>query len=289
MPAPPDTTAAGTVAAILGSADPLELVLSSEDFDTWRVGSDRVVKFARSEEHAAKVRVEHALHTLVRAELGELVPAIAFVGEPSARFPWMFLGYEVARGRQGQTLDGSTLAVDPSVAVDLAAALRRLHGIDAGLARAVGAGDRTLALDPPVLDPITLDRCVEIAGARVRDFLDAAPPAPAPDPPVLCHADLKGEHVFVDARGIHLTALIDWADAEFCDPAKDLAGLAIWQGPAFVREVGEAYGGEDPGLIDRAVWLARAGLLAFIQEVDRGRTDAPASLLRAQLLAAFSD
>ena len=60
---------------------------------------------------------------------------------------------------------------------------------------------------------------------------------------VLCHADLKGEHLFVSEDGTRLTAIVDWADAAIADPAADLAGLAIWLGPAFVREVLRSYAG----------------------------------------------
>ncbi|MGZ4132509.1 MAG: phosphotransferase, partial [Actinomycetota bacterium] len=105
----------------------------------------------------------------------------------------------------------------------------------------------------------------------------------------LCHTDLKGEHVFVDETRRRLTAVIDWSDAEVCDPAKDLAGFAIWLGPAFVREVAEAIDADDPTLAERAIWLGRRGLLDYWDAVLAGRETAQIPLIERQAQIAFSD
>ncbi len=91
--------------------------------------------------------------------------------------------------------------------------------------------------------------------------------------------------------GTRLTAIVDWADAAIADPAADLAGLAIWLGPAFVREVLRSYAGPaDEGTYHRAVFLARAGLLGFLDEQLAGTSDpAPVAMLDAQLRVVFRD
>ena len=62
-----------------------------------------------------------------------------------------------------------------------------------------------------------------------------APRHSRPTARTLCHTDIKGEHVFVDEDRRRVTSIIDWADTEVCDPAKDYAGLVGWLGPTFAR------------------------------------------------------
>jgi aminoglycoside phosphotransferase (APT) family kinase protein len=94
----------------------------------------------------------------------------------------------------------------------------------------------------------------------------------------------------VSEDGTRLTAIIDWANARLSDPAADLAGLAIWLGPSFVREVLTSYAGPtDEGLFARAVFRARAELLAHLGAQLDGRSNASIALLDAQLRAVFAD
>ncbi|HSH32484.1 MAG TPA: phosphotransferase, partial [Actinomycetota bacterium] len=95
----------------------------------------------------------------------------------------------------------------------------------------------------------------------------------------------------VSEDGTRLTAIVDWADAAIADPAADLAGLAIWLGPAFVREVLRSYEGPaDEGTYHRAVFLARAGLLGFLDGQLAGTSEpAPVAMLDAQLRAVFRE
>jgi len=86
-----------------------------------------------------------------------------------------------------------------------------------------------------------------------------------------------------------VTAIIDWADAEVCDPAKDYAGLVGWLGPSFARACAEASGEDDPTLGDRAIWLNRAGILRYWDDVVAGRERAPIPLITEQLRTALSD
>jgi aminoglycoside phosphotransferase (APT) family kinase protein len=135
-----------------------------------------------------------------------------------------------------------------------------------------------------------IDRARRVAGDAVDAFLgDPLPPeARVAGKPVVCHADLKGEHLFVSEDGTRLTAIIDWAEMSIAEPAVDLAGLTIWLGPQFVRQVaGEC--GEAAGTAERAIYLGRAGLLGYLDAIEAGRERAPErALLDAQLRAAFS-
>ena len=227
--------------------------------------------------------------------LGPLVPAMTALGVPTDAFPLAIGLYERARGRQGQQSDGPMLSPKPWARVGLAkaaaAALTSLHGTPAAAARRAGVPKVVLDLDPGFdVSEGALAWATRIAGDAVDAFLIDPLPAEARTKAaqVLCHGAIKGEHLFVSEDGTRLTAIIDWADARLSDPATDLAGLAIWLGPSFVREVLASYGGPvDEGLYDRAVFRARAGLLSSLDAQFAGRSNASVALLDAQLRAAF--
>jgi len=164
----------------------------------------------------------------------------------------------------------------------------KIPSVDGAAARALGAGERTLSFDVPQLTDAALARTAEIAGDAGERFISTPPPEPS-GRRTLCHTDIKGEHVFVDEDHRRVTAIIDWADAEVCDPAKDCAGLVGWLGPSFARASAEASGEHDPTLGDRAIWLNRAGILRYWDDVVAGRERAPIPLITEQLRTALSD
>lgn len=274
------------IRAALGTTDDVRLLLASNDFDTWAVGDDRVAKFPRSAEHAEKVPFELALYPLIRDRLGELVPAIVDRGE-SEGIP--FVVYERARGTQGQTMNGVAIQPGAGLAADLGRILGSLHSITVGEARNVGARDRRVWFDEVRLAPETVEVVSDVIGERVLlAFLEADRPRPVARAS-LCHTDMKGEHVFLDHACARVERLIDWADAEICDPAKDYAGCTIWLGPAFTREVVAAGGEDDATLADRAIFLGRADLLDYFNGVVLGAETGDLPLLTAQLRAAFNE
>ena len=273
-------------ARALGLSLPLiELQHVNEEFDVWAIGSDRIAKVPRTPTDEAKVATEIALYPLITDALGSRVPRILDAVEQDGR---SILVYERAVGTQGQTIDGHTIEPDPTLASSLGEVLGSLHQIDEATAHEAGAGDRTVTLQPPGLGSRTLELVRQLVGDAVESFLDADPAEPF-SRRTLCHTDIKGEHVFVDRTASSVTSVIDWADAEVCDPAKDYAGLVIWLGPTFAREAAAASGEEDGTLVDRAIWLGRAGLLAYWDDVLSARGHGPLPLITRQLLAAFSD
>ena len=99
---------------------------------------------------------------------------------------------------------------------------------------------------------------------------------------------MKGEHLYVSEDGGRLTGIVDWADLAITDPAVDLAGLVIWLGEGFLSAVLGLYTGPaDEGTLPRALFLARAGLLGYLQLQLAGEVTAPRALIDAQLRAAF--
>lgn len=86
-------------------------------------------------------------------------------------------------------------------------------------------------------------------------------PPPGSDVRVLCHGDLKGEHILLSSDLRRITGVVDWNDATVGDPAADVAGTVIWLGPAFGRSVAASTLSDDPHLADRGIFLARIGML----------------------------
>ncbi len=268
------------------------LVLGGE-FDTWEAAG-AVIKFPRGAGASAKLDVEIAIHETLTQRLGAMVPPLRAVGAPSASFPWRTVAFERARGRQGQTTDGPIVRPKPwartSLAKEVAGALSALHNTPAKAAKIAGVAKRNVDLGGVDPSDKAIAWATKIVANRLDAFLVNPFPAGTPKagPKVLCHADIKGEHLYVSEDGTRLTAIVDWADVAISDPALDLAGFAIWLGPTFVHEILEFYTGPtDEGLEERAVYLARANLLTFMDEhlAAGGRAGVP--VVDAQLRAAF--
>jgi aminoglycoside phosphotransferase (APT) family kinase protein len=266
------------VRGFLNSDASLRRMFLNDEFDVWAVGVDL---------DAAKVSIEEALHPMLRRVLGDIVPVIRITGTMDGT-DRRFIVHERATGRQGQTVDGVTIAPRAGLAADVGRIFGALHRVGKAAAQELGAGSRELSFEIQPLRDAAVASMTEIAGDAVARFLGGAPPDPS-ERRTLCHTDIKGEHVFVDRDAVRVTSIIDWADTEVCDPAKDYAGLVIWQGPAFTRACVEASGENDPTLADRAIWVGRAGIIEYWDDVIAGVERAAPSLMAQQLRTAFSD
>jgi aminoglycoside phosphotransferase (APT) family kinase protein len=296
----PDTSSASVVRPLITAAFPEfaskrpKLLHAGDEFDTWALG-DAVVKFPKNAEFAAGLETEVGMHPLLTQRLGGIVPSIRAASKATGDFPLPFVAFERAAGRQGQTSDGPILQPKPwgrtALARELAGALSTLHTTPITKAKAAGAKARPISIEGGVeVEDGAIQWASRVAGEAVDTFLVDPIPAEArtPGKAVLCHGDLKGEHLFVSEDGTRVTAVIDWADVAIADPAVDLAGLAIWLGPSFVRDVLASYTGPaDEGTFDRALFLARGGLLTELEAQLEGRSSAPVPVLEAQLRAVF--
>lgn len=103
---------------------------------------------------------------------------------------------------------------------------------------------------------------------------------------VFTHADLKGEHIFIDPKDGALTGIIDWSDASIGCPSADIWGLAISVGAKMAERIGLA-AGHDSAVVRKGVVLARRNALVYLDGRLNGTDDSPEWLLRRQLKRAF--
>ncbi|KAJ6441096.1 transferase [Purpureocillium lavendulum] len=113
--------------------------------------------------------------------------------------------------------------------------------------------------------------------------------------PVFAHADLKGEHIFVDAATGRLTGVIDWSDARAgADAGTDVGGLAISIGARAAERVvaaaaaaaGAGRSRDDAG-VRRGLRAVRCEAVVRLDAVLRGADDSPEPLVRRQLARAL--
>lgn len=233
----------------------------------WVANEELVFRFPRPgfRRRTAKVEIEvrvlEALPPAARAPRLELVS------------PRGYSALEFVRGASGEERRPPRAAW-PALGREVRAALAAVH------ATRPPAGTPRVRLPRP--DAL-------LAQARREAPLAGIDPAALTEPrpergsvkEVLCHGDLKGEHFLLDERD-RLAGIVDWADACVCDPVRDLAGVVIWLGPAFARLV-------DPELADHATFYGRCLALENVARTERGRWDAPRSVVYAQLEWAFAD
>ncbi|KAM0745491.1 hypothetical protein ACQRIT_000875 [Beauveria bassiana] len=105
--------------------------------------------------------------------------------------------------------------------------------------------------------------------------------------PVFLHADLKGEHIFVDPDTGRLTGVIDWSDACVGDPAVDIHGLAISVGAAAAARIA-AEAGYGCDVVARGTVMARCDSLICLDAIlHQDDDDSPEWLVRVQLQRAL--
>lgn len=105
---------------------------------------------------------------------------------------------------------------------------------------------------------------------------------------IVQHADLKGEHIFIDPDTGCLTGIIDWSDAQIGHPSVDIGGIAISIGAVAARRIAKQIGCSD-GTIQRGLVVARCNAILLLDETLNVGTDCPVWLLKRQLQRALED
>jgi aminoglycoside phosphotransferase (APT) family kinase protein len=240
---------------------------------SWWVADRYVARLAPDREAGLRLRRELALRDLIRPYTDVPLPRSVGYGEWAP-------GCDFTVDTRLDGVSGEDRPLSQDGARQLAALLRALRTIPAGPLAEIGV---------PAGEPILWQRLTaEAEAARLRlghrEPL-SAPAPPSSAPPVLVHADLKGEHLLVRPDGT-LAGVLDWTDALVADPALDVAGLAISVGaPAAARIAAEA--GHTRETAAAGVFLARCETLIRLDERLRDESDSPLPLLRAQLARAW--
>ncbi len=246
------------------------------DNELFLVDEDLIFRFPKRAGCVAWLIREIALMPLVGATLGELVPTFEWYGEPSAAFPYPFVGY---RHQPGVGADQVELRATPALAHQLGDALSRLHRVDPariplppedGPASTADLLSRMSALTellPPLLEAALL--------AKVSPYLldEHEPPAASLDARFI-HNDICPDHVLVDPVTGQLTGLIDWSDAVVGDPVMDFVGLIGLGDHSFVAAVLADYRlTVDGGFRDRLDWWTKMLSLTWLAEAARDDPD----------------
>ena len=93
----------------------------------------------------------------------------------------------------------------------------------------------------------------------------------------LCHADLTGEHLLVQAGRV--SGVIGWGDARVTDPARDLAWLLHTTSESFSRQLRSTYRVTPEQSTRAAHWFALVPWHALARAVEHGDDEAGSRLL----------
>lgn len=247
------------------------------DHELFSVGPEWILRFPQRAERVPWLVREVGIMRMVGEPLGALVPRFELVGEPSADFPWPFVGY---RRMAGVAADENAALDLAGLAEDLAGALGRLHRIDPsripptpGGWEPAPWGDLRAELAAvagtvrPLLDPALL--------AQAEPYLAGRVPEPEQDGPRrFIHNDICPDHIITSPGTGRLTGLIDFTDATAGEPVLDFVGLIGIGGYGFIGQVMDGYGlGLERGFTGKLEWLARTLTLRWLAEVADAAED----------------
>lgn len=241
------------------------------DNAAFAVNARYVFRFPRRTISAKLIETERRVLPLIAARLPLPISAPTLVGAPSPEYPWHFAGYAKLGG---VTL--SSMRPGDRCYAELAATvgrfLRALHSIECAPLIAMGLPPdqigrfddaRTMEKLRQRLDYLEEAGTLDNAAAIVRFAQALAPIAPRAGHLTLTHGDLYARHILVDEQ-IRPTAIIDWGDVHFGDPAIDLTVAFSLIPPAFRDEFFGAYGAVDEAALRLARYRAiyHSGMVA---------------------------
>lgn len=260
------------------------------DHELFSVGPEWILRFPQRAERVPWLVREIEIMRAVGEALGALVPRFELLGEPSAVFPWPFVGY---RRVAGVAVDQNAALDLPGLAQDLGSVLSRLHRIDAERMPATPAGwtwprwgelraelTGVAGAVRPLLGPGLL--------ARAEPYLAGRVPEPEQDGPRrFIHNDICPDHIITGPRTGRLTGLIDFTDAMAGEPVLDFVGLIAIGGYEFIAQVMDRYDlGLERGFTGKLEWLARTLTLRWLAEAAHAAED-DVGKLRSWVAQAF--
>ena len=243
------------VAEILGeqfpdlSGQPLRFLQAGWDSEAFEVDERWIFRFPKRQDVVEHLETEILVLPLLASRLPIPVPRPRFHGEPSARFPYPFMGYPKISGVPLDELPASALRTD-AILEAVVEFLEALHAmpLEGPIAQVRGwpAGEE---LEARILRLGLSEEPLVVSS--LRRLGTEGSPAPVSR---LVHDDLGIEHVLIDPQSSEVTGIIDWGDLNIGDPASDFVGLLEWVGLERLRQVVErSTYPADPALLERAV------------------------------------
>ncbi len=249
------------------------------DNELFTVGADLVFRFPKRAERVPWLLREIEIMPTIAEASGSLMPRFDYLGQPSAAFPYPFVGYRRIPGKGADQIDSLDQA---RLAEDLGQLLSRLHRVDARRIPATPGGwesEPWSALRTDLVDlaetvgPLLDDDLRDLAGPYLAG--DVAEPA-QDGPPRFIHNDICPDHLLVDPASGHLTGVIDFGDAMVGDPVLDFVGLVGIGDRSFINQVVAHYELPLDDLFGSKLrWLTRVLTLTWLAEA---RVDDPGAV-----------
>jgi len=201
---------------------------SGWDNTAFLVNHNYIFRFPRREIAVPWLETEIALLPTLASKLPLQIPLPIFIGKPSFKYLWPFLGYKILPGKTAE-IAKLTMQQRSQNAIVLAEFLKMLHNIPAeNLAKYAAKEDDIQRLELSVRVPKTLemfDRIIENNYfedvSRFTHYLKSLTLKQPKFRPCLLHGDLYAKHLLVDSTG-KIIGVIDWGDMHIGNSALDL-------------------------------------------------------------------
>lgn len=261
--------------------------LSGWDNRSFRLGEDMLVRMPSAERYVAQVEKEHRW----LPELGPLlpvpIPAPLALGQPGEQYSFCWSVYRWLKGEPlARYLDSIELS---AIAIDVAAFLKALHGIDASAGPPAGAHNFHRGGSLAVYDGEARASAARLANevdqALAMEIWQLALSSHWQGQGVWVHGDIaEGNLLVQDGR---LSAVIDFGSSGVGDPSSDL--ILAWNvldahsRAVFRRALG----------LDEATWQRGRGWALWkaliVLDAERGRNEKMAEWSRRTIREIFAD
>ncbi|SCX81353.1 aminoglycoside phosphotransferase family protein [Rhizobium sp. NFACC06-2] len=261
--------------------------LSGWDNRSFRLGDEMLIRMPSAARYVAQVEKEHRWLPALAPLLPFPVPAPLALGQPGQGYPFH---WSVYRWLKGEPLARYLERVDLStIAVDVAAFLRALHGVDASDGPPAGAHNFQRGGSLSVYDGEAKGSAVRLADevdqALAMEIWQLALSSHWRKQGVWVHGDIaEGNLLVKDGR---LSAVIDFGSSGVGDPSSDL--ILAWN----VLDAGSRAVFRRALDLDEATWQRGRGWALWkaliVLDAERGRNDKMAEWSRRTIREVFAD
>lgn len=261
--------------------------LSGWDNRSFRLGDEMLIRMPSAERYVAQVEKEHRWLPALAPLLPVPIPAPLALGQPGEDYPFCWSIYRWLEGEPlARHLDGVDLSV---IAIDVAAFLQALHGIDASAGPPAGAHNfhrgGSLAVYEEEARASAARLSDEVDQALAMEIWQLALSSRWQGQGVWVHGDIaEGNLLVQDGR---LSAVIDFGSSGVGDPSSDL--ILAWnvldaESRAVFRRALD---------LDEATWQRGRGWALWkaliVLDSERGRNEKMADWSRRTIREVFED